>query len=332
MNVLSLFDGMSCGRIALERAGIQVDNYFASEVDKFAMKIAKKNYPDTHHVGDVRDVRGSDLPKIDLLIGGSPCQGFSFSGKRLNFDDPRSQLFFEYVRLLEECKPRFFLLENVKMNKQSQDIISEYLGVQPIEINSSLVSAQNRKRLYWTNINFDRNIEDAGYVLRDILEPEPSDYTIMSDKFTTRNANAGCLVTPDKVKASTLSATEYVKNGRQGDYIQCDSKGRVSLCKQVGMASDIKGQDVIRRVYSPDGKAPTLTTMQGGHREPKVAVNDNKYRKLTVRECELLQTVPLGYTEGVSNTQAYKMLGNGWTVDVIVHILNGLRWEDVKVA
>lgn len=152
MNVLSLFDGMSCGQIALERAGIKVDNYFASEIDKPAIEVTMKNYPNTKQIGDVTKVKAEDLPKIDLLIGGSPCQGFSFAGKQLNFDDPRSSLFFEFVRLLKECKPKYFLLENVKMKKEWQDVISEHLGVLPIRINSSLVSAAKRDRLYWTNI------------------------------------------------------------------------------------------------------------------------------------------------------------------------------------
>lgn len=166
MNVLSIFDGMSCGRIALERAGIKVDNYYASEIDKYAIQIAKKNYPDIIHIGDVTKVKANDLPKIDLLIGGSPCQGFSFAGKQLNFEDERSKLFFEFVRLLEECKPKYFLLENVKMKKEYQDIISSYLGVEPIKINSSLVSAQNRERLYWTNIPNIRQPEDKGIFIK----------------------------------------------------------------------------------------------------------------------------------------------------------------------
>ena len=167
MNVLSLFDGMSCGQIALERAGIAVDNYFASEIDKYAMKVTKANYPNTKHVGSVLDVKGDDLPEIDLLIGGSPCQGFSFAGKQLNFDDPRSALFFEFVRLLEETKPKYFLLENVKMKKEYQDVISKNLGVEPVCINSSLVSAQNRVRYYWTNISVQQP-EDTGKLLIDV--------------------------------------------------------------------------------------------------------------------------------------------------------------------
>src|SRR5210317_2158501 len=152
LNVLSLFDGMSCGRIALDRCGIPVNVYYASEIDKYAIEIAKKNYPDTIHLGDVRDVKGDDLANIDLLIGGSPCQGFSFAGGQLGFDDPRSKLYFEFERILNEVNPQYWMLENVKMKKEYQDIITERLGVEPILINSSLVSAQNRKRLYWTNL------------------------------------------------------------------------------------------------------------------------------------------------------------------------------------
>ena len=183
MNVLSLFDGISCGQIALERAGIKVDNYFASEIDKYAIKVTQKNYPNTIQLGDVCNIKCNELPKIDLLIGGSPCQGFSFAGKQLNFNDPRSKLFFEFVRILKEVKPKYFLLENVKMKKEYQNVISEHLGVEPIEINSALVSAQDRKRLYWTNIPNINKPDDKGILLSDILETEVDDkYYINTDK------------------------------------------------------------------------------------------------------------------------------------------------------
>lgn len=169
MNVLSLFDGMSCGQIALNRAGIKYDNYFASEIDKPAIKVTMANYPNTIQLGSVLDVKASDLPKIDLLIGGSPCQGFSFAGKQLNFNDPRSILFFEYVRLLRECSPKYFLLENVLMKKEYEQIITDHLGVEPIKINSALVSAQNRERLYWTNIPIKSIPENRGLTLKDII-------------------------------------------------------------------------------------------------------------------------------------------------------------------
>jgi DNA (cytosine-5)-methyltransferase 3A len=377
MNVLSLFDGMSCGQIALDQLGIKVDNYYAAEIDKYAIEIAKKNYPKTIQIGDVTKIKGSDLPKIDLLIGGSPCQGFSFAGKQLNFNDPRSALFFEFVRLLKETNPKYFMLENVRMKKEYQDVISHYLNVEPIMINSALVSAQNRVRLYWTNISNITQPENKGIVLKDILEDLPNNYVKMSNTFTERQKGNRCLTDMTKEKASNLSAMEYVKNGRQGDYLACDIKGSPI---QIGIADDINGHDILKRVYSEEGKSPTLNTMGGGNREPKVACGafrgryydengkrtDHKesvagktnqmleirtdgktntittvqkdnvltkdnlyYRKLTPLECERLQTVPDNYTEGVSNTQRYKMLGNGWTVEVIKHIFKGIE-QDAK--
>src|SRR6478609_457533 len=173
MNVLSFFDGMSCGQLALQQAGFKVDNYFACEIDKYAMQITNKNFPNTKQLGDVTKISGYDFDRIDLFLGGSPCQGFSFAGKQLNFEDPRSKLFFEYVRVLKELRVKNpgvkFLLENVKMKKEYQDVISELLGVQPVEINSALVSAQNRKRLYWTNLGTIEQPEDKGILLKDIV-------------------------------------------------------------------------------------------------------------------------------------------------------------------
>jgi len=303
MKVLSLFDGMSCGRIALDKAGIKVTKYYASEVDKYAIQVAKRNYPDTVHIGDVREIQAAQVGEIDLLIGGSPCQGFSFAGKQLNFDDPRSQLFWEFVRLLKELKPKYFLLENVKMKQESMDVITEALGVEPVFINSSLVSAQNRQRYYWTNIPMDGLPEDKGIKLKDILE----------DGYVDRD------------KSHCLDAN-YFKGGNLKSYFEKHRRQLVfskdGLC-HVGDA-DISGNETVKRVYHPDGKAPCLTTMGGGHREPKTLTSDTTWRKLTPLECERLQTVPEGYTEGVSNTQRYKMLGNGWTVDVVSHIMEGL--------
>jgi DNA-cytosine methyltransferase len=181
MNVLSLFDGMSCGQIALNRLGIKYDNYFASEIDEYAIKVTQHNYPETIQIGDVLNVKGSDLPQIDLMFGGSPCQGFSFAGKRLNFDDPRSKLFFEFVRLRDELKPKYFLLENVKMKKEHEDVITEHMGVKPIRINSKLVSAQSRERLYWTNIPGIEQPEDKGILVKDII-----DYTTKHKSLTEK--------------------------------------------------------------------------------------------------------------------------------------------------
>jgi DNA (cytosine-5)-methyltransferase 3A len=171
LNVLSLFDGISCAQIALGRAGFKVANYFASEIEVASMKVTQYNYPNTIQLGDVTKIRATDLPKIDLLVGGSPCQGFSFAGKMLNFSDERSKLFFEYVRLLKECKPKYFLLENVRMKKEHQDVISEQLGVRPVLINSSVLSAQSRNRLYWSNVDIDTPV-DLNLVTEDIVDSD----------------------------------------------------------------------------------------------------------------------------------------------------------------
>jgi DNA (cytosine-5)-methyltransferase 3A len=304
INVLSLFDGMSSGRIALERARIPVDKYFASEIDKYAIQVTMKNYPDTIKLCDVTNWRDWDLPKIDLLIGGSPCQGFSRSGKGLNFDDPRSKLFFEYVDIKNSLRPKYFLLENVKMKKEYQDIISEYLEVEPIKINSSLVSAQNRERLYWTNIPNITQPEDKGILLKDIIEYDVFEYD--------RKNGIG----KQLYKSIPLLASDWRGLNR--------NQKQNAICIQVGEAN-LKGHDIIKRVYSIEGKSPTLTTMGGGHREPKIALDEMQWRALTPLEMERLQTVPDNYTEGVSNTQRKKMLGNGWTVDVIAHILSFIK-------
>ena len=287
MNVLSLFDGMSCGQIALNQLGFKVDNYFASEIDKDAMKIAKKNFPNINHIGDVTKVKGSELPKIDLLIGGSPCQGFSFAGKQLNFNDPRSALFFEFVRLLKETNPKYFLLENVRMKTEYQDVITEHLNwIEPIAINSSLVSAQNRNRLYWTNIPNVEQPKDKAIWLKDIFELN-TDEKIYTEPYY-------------KVNNKQLSYLGYVGNSP----------------KQA------------TKVFSTNGKSVCLTALgggQGGKTGLYEIPNTRTCRKLTVTECERLQTVPSGYTEGVSNTSRYKMLGNGWTVDVIKHIFGNMN-------
>ena len=374
MNVLSLFDGMSCGQIALNKAGVKYDNYFASEIDKYAIKVAQKNYPNTEQLGEVREIQCTYFTHhlvskpIDLLMGGSPCQGFSFAGKQLNFNDPRSKLFFEFIRMRDELQPKYVLLENVRMSKESQDIISAYMGFQPQAINSSTVSAQNRYRLYWFGKRVLREpkpsgdtygydaipippMEDKGIVLQDILENG-----IANDVMTNKEGKSHCI-------------TARYNGAVWWNSIQRKQRTMV----QVGEADNIKGFDSIKRIYSPNGKAPTLTTMQGGHREPKVAIGrivnrrldehgvrkDNQlelplstqleisdsdksnclttvnkdnvvvegmqWRKLSPLECERLQTVPDNYTNHVSNSQRYKMLGNGWTVDVIAHIMKGIK-------
>ena len=311
-NVLAPFDGISCGRVALERAGIEFDKYYSSEIDKYAMQVADKNYPDNIQLGDVSNWREWDLEDIDLVMGGSPCQGFSYAGQQLNFDDPRSKLFFDFVDIVRHYKPKYFLLENVVMKQEYQDIISQQLGVLPIEINSSLVSAQNRRRLYWTNIPNLVQPEDKGIVLSDILQTE-GEYVKISKKGVYKKFQD---------KASCLTGGGH----SGGNHSDMDLIGQ--KLQHIGDATDIKALDSTKRIYAEYGKCPTLTTMQGGHRQPKVALSDYEYRRLTPIECERLQTLPDDYTAGVSNSQRYKTLGNGWTVDVIAHILKNMGQED----
>ncbi len=293
MNVLSLFDGMSCGRIALERAGIHVDNYYASEIDKYAIKVSKANYPDIIQLGDVGGWREWGLPKIDLILAGSPCQGFSFAGKQLAFNDPRSKLFFTFIDIAIHHVPKFFLLENVKMKKEYQDIISMLIGYDPIEINSALVSAQNRKRLYWINIPDVMQPEDREIYLKDILICGDIPYLKVSKAWNIKKHQnkASCLI-GGAHSGGNYSDMDILVFEKPHGYV----KGGVSL----------------------QTKFSTLRSCTNYN----YAINNGfDWRRLSCLECERLQTVPDGYTDHVSNTQQYKMLGNGWTVDVIVHIL-----------
>lgn len=457
MKVLSLFDGMSCGQLALNRLGIKVDKYYASEIDKYAIQVTQANFPETIQVGDVCNLKAEDYQDIDLILAGSPCQGFSFAGKQLAFDDPRSALFFEFIRLLKEIKPKYFLLENVKMKKEFLEVITDQVSacypdfkggddlfggkIEPILINSALVSAQSRQRYYWTNIPNIEQPEDKGIVLRDILvEDGQTDLVGMNGKKAFKE---------NIQKGTALLARDWKGWNTYG------MTGVQTTPKQVGVASDINGHDILKRVYSPDGKSPTLNSMGGGNREPKVAVqsyrevrteegkkarrdaklktgkdhtpfrskkliprtdgkvgtitpnlnkdheisieknktnqinpskkasgkqpyiqdrvfhkdgkshaltesfadrtnvgelklrtksktvrsggrgsydrhewdsvDDLHWRKLTPLECERLQTVPDNYTKHVSKTQRYRMLGNGWTIDVISHILSNME-------
>jgi len=349
VNVLSLFDGLSCTQLALQRADIPVENYFASEIDKYPIQVTQKNFPYTIQLGDITEIDKKQIELlnkvgIDLVIGGSPCQGFSFAGKQLNFEDPRSKLFFEFSRILKAIKPKYFLLENVRMKKESQDIISKYLGVEPRVFNSNKVSAQNRHRLYWFNWEVGE-LEDKGIILADILEDGVTERE-KSHCFDANYFKGGNLKSYFEKHRRQLVFTggafrgRYNKDGKAQQELELRHDGKtnslttvqkdnvvVSGCIQVGEA-DLKGFDIIKRVYSREGKSPTLTTMGGGHREPKVYVEPLSWRKLTPIECERLQTVPDNYTEVVSNTQRYKMLGNGMTVDVIAHILKGIKADD----
>ena len=502
MKVLSLFDGMSCGQIALNKLGVSVDTYYASEIDKYAIQVAQKNFPNTIQVGDITKLDATNFKDVDLILAGSPCQGFSFAGKQLAFDDPRSALFFEFIRLLKEIKPKYFLLENVRMKKEFIDVISEQVskcypeilfGIEPILINSSLLSAQSRQRLYWTNIQGVTQPEDKNIVLRDILETDGETDLVINNGSEAKKQNiekgttllardykgwntygmtgvrekpqqVGKLIEKVKVRKHKVdilllqqALRAYKQNSKKTNkqiadetnipitkvehWFRTDSSfaipsddiwfrlkevlgftssvfdkqimefeikdgvyetkqrvysdkgksptlthGNADKLIQIGTAVDINGHDILKRVYSPEGKAPTLNTMGGGNREPKVVVqsyrevrtkeakqlrkkirketgkdftpfrakelveredgkvgtitpalnNDHKisltrdknqevyWRRLTPLECERLQTVPDNYTEGVSKTQRLKMLGNGWTVDVIAHILKNM--------
>lgn len=338
-NVLSLFDGMSCGQIALNRAGIKYDKYFASEIDRHAIKVTMKNFPETIQIGDIKKVKEKELPEIDLILAGSPCQGFSFAGSRLNFNHPESKLFFDFVRILKEVKPKYFLLENVIMEKKHNDVISGMLGeiypecvkqkeffrtgrLEPIEINSALVSAQNRKRLYWTNINNIKQPKDRNILLKDVLQ---NGYGVIkiNGKTKEKKNKSQCIDanyfkgvdnhgqrTMVKSEKNNIICIKNYNPSKRKNYIQYDING-------------LKNGSQDQRAYFLNGKHATLDC--GASNKSKVFLENNMIRKLTPIECERLQTVPGNYTDCVSNTQRYKMIGNGWTVDVIAHILKHIK-------
>ena len=286
MKVLSLFDGISCGRVALDRAGIPVEKYFAYEIEPNAIKISKKNYPDIIHCGDVTKENFARFDGVDLLIGGSPCQSLSIvQSKTREHLDGKSKLFFEFVRAKEESRPKYFLFENVaSMNAESKAVISELLGCEPVFINSNCFSAQDRPRLYWTNIPVEtEGLKESDLVLRDILESEVDE-----------------------------------------KYFYNHPLENIDLTKQVCATMIFKNHDVHKRIFNPAFKCHTLTTCGGGNTQKKVYV-DGRARKLTPLEYERLQTLPDNYTNGVASGARYTACGNGWTVDVIAHILKGLK-------
>lgn len=458
INVLSLFDGMSCGQIALERAGIKVDNYFASEIDKYGQIVSKANYPNTIYLGDVRHINAKDLPKIDLIIGGSPCQSFSFAGKRKGMStkdeqqiltlehylelksegfefEGQSYLFWEYMRLLNECNPKYFLLENVEMGEKWEKVLSKAIKVNGIHINSALVSAQNRRRIYWTNIglkpaglfgDLESIIEqpkDKGILLKDVLEAEVNDKYYLSDKMIDclKNHQKFNKFSVEQInsenKSSCLSARLH-KMGNADNYIKIDKKGNLksnqdkascftaggnsggnhsdmdlivhnmmprssksgkggtghltrndgkTYCLDTGNTNAIEivamrgrpnqnGINIQQLEHRDDNKTNCLTSVQKDNlvlgcdyrKDEGFRFRDNgksgtlmararediygtglvktqsNIRRLTPIECERLQTVPDNYTNHVSDSQRYKMLGNGWTVDVISHIFKYL--------
>jgi DNA (cytosine-5)-methyltransferase 3A len=385
MNVLSLFDGMSCGQQALERTGIKVNQYFASEIDKYAIQVTMANYPNTIQLGSVVDVDGYSLPKIDIIMGGSPCQSFSFAGKRkgmstkdeqeiLTLDhylrlksegyefEGQSYLFWEYMRLLNEVKPTYFLLENVMMGEKWEKVLSKAIGVNAIEINSALVSAQNRRRLYWTNIGMEaagffgdlesiiERPKDREILLRDVLEGEVDDKYFLSENsfifdriknnhpFTPRIPNkdekSNCIKiggsgVDDLIVHNTMPKSGDPKKGGTGPLSRNDGK---TYCLDTGNTNAV---EVISMDYRYDegfkprqnGKSPTLTITNDSNSfsgKPLAQIN-SRIRRLTPIECERLQTVKDNYTNYVSDSQRYKMLGNGWTVEVITHIFKYIK-------
>ena len=320
MNILSLFDGMSCGQIALNRLGFKIENYFASEIEKNSIIVTMKNFPNTKQIGDVMKVNGHELPKIDLLIGGSPCTNFSFAGKKYGMVTEESNveitdletylklknegftfkgqsfLFWEYVRLLKEVNPTYFLLENVKMTKKWEEIITKTLGVEPFEINSGLVSAQDRKRLYWTNIPNVMKPENKNIYLIDILDKNVDEKLFLKNELYDRFI---------PMKEITLNKEKSVVIGKlsnhQGDRVFSN------LCKGSSLSASggNNGGGGCNIIFHP-------------------TEFNNRLRRLSINECERLQTVSDNYTEGVPLTSRYKMLGNGWTVDVIAHIFSSI--------
>lgn len=290
MNVLSLFDGISCGMVALERANIKVDKYYASEIDPYAIKVSKKNYPCIIHLGDVTKWKNWDIDwkNIDLLIGGSPCQSLSITqSKSRQGLKGKSKLFFQFVDILNYIKrlnPSIkFLFENVaSMSKESKSIIEKSLGVNLVYQNSNAFSAQNRLRVYGTNFYFPVIKKESSEVLKDIME----------------------------------------KNVPEKYFYNCDFDylGDKSVCAILR----IKGHDILKRVNSPNYKCHTLTACGGGNTQKKVFDN-GRCRKLTPIEYERLQNLPDNYTDCLSDTNRYKVIGNGWTVNVITHILKELK-------
>jgi len=345
INVLSLFDGMSCGQIALERQGIKVKKYYASEIDKNAIKVVKHNYPNTIHIGDVTKVFAKDLPNIDLLIGGSPCQGFSFAGNMLAFNDERSVLFFEFVRLWNEIKEinpnAKFLLENVRMKKEHEKVITDYLGLEPMFICSSLFSAQQRKRLYWSNINTIETMfgiktyfnlpKNKGLKLIDILENKKDGQVAVEISKQKRN---GTHILESSFSDKSNSLTTFEHNSMVG--IFPISKDFYLNDDDIRKAKNYKGARTFKTGNSRgdmpfpnklNWKSLCLTTTNGSSRTVNFVDDGFGVRRLTPLEWERLQTVPENYTDCVAKSQRYKMLGNGWTIDVIAYIFSYLPKE-----
>lgn len=358
MNVLSLFDGMTCGQLALERASIKVDQYFASEIDPYAIKTTMKNYPNTIQLGDVKNWRNWNLPKIDLLIAGSPCQGFSMAGNQLNFEDPRSKLFFDFVDVKKALNPKNYLLENVKMRKDWAKIITRYMGIEPVMIDSALVSAQQRLRNYWSDIKIFKQPEDRKIYLKDVLEIENDEQT--HDKILMTTADFQVKVRKHYIdrkqlalylrfhKGITNKTTKEIADEMDlpkthvAHWFRLDDSFAIpesEIWEQLKNVLGIKDNhydkaitefeiknnnfDMAKRIYHINGKHPTLTTLTGGGQR-KTITDGQEMFYLSPVHCERLQCVPDDFTAGVSPSQRFKMLGNGWTIDVVSHIFSFL--------
>ena len=351
MRILSLFDGISCGRLALERAGLPVERYDAFEIDKYAVTVSKKNFPDIVHHGNVFDGDFTKFKGYDLLLGGSPCTYWSIAKKdrETTSDGMGFKLFMEYVRALKESECKYFLYENnYSIHQNIKDEISKYLGVQPIMINSALLSAQNRKRCYWTNIPNVTQPEDLGIMLADVLESGVA-WQDKSYCMTARYSGAIISNTLERKQrtmiAEPIGAAQrgrYVDDNKTEQHIEVREDGKSNclttvqkdtlVCAPVRIGQYGKGGQG-QRIYSVRGKSVTLSANGGGQGAKtglyKIDLPDGDYiiRKLTPIEAERLQTLPDDYTAGISSTQRYKCIGNGWTVDVIAHILGGLNGE-----
>ena len=360
MNVLSLFSGTDSAYQSLLDAGIKIDNYYACEIDKYAKSVSRYNFPKIIHLGDVTKLDCSNLPKIDILLAGSPCQGFSFAGKQLAFDDPRSALFWEFVRIKNELQPKYFLLENVVMKKEFQQVITEAVGVQPVMINSALVSAQNRKRLYWANFNITQP-QDRNILLKDIIEDNIENVTggAMRGRYLDDNGkrldatvDSQTGLTTQRIETRTDDKSNCLTSVQKDSLvIKLDSHKSQNNLQCVAGLRNIKwlndGKNLQcnfsqgERIYSTEGKCPTISANSGGTagKGNALITNQNKnnlnWRKLTPVEVERLQTYKDNFTQygiddngkqiTISNSQRHKMCGNGWNQETITHIFKCMK-------
>ncbi len=350
-----MFDGISCGMLALQRAGIPVECYDAFEINKYAVSISQRNFTEIKHHGDVFDGDFTQFRGYDLLLGGSPCTYWSIAkkGRETTSDGMGFKLFLEYVRALRESECRYFLYENNhSIHRNIKVEISNYLGVEPITINSALVSAQNRRRCYWTNIPHVTQPADRGILLKDVLEPDSIAVNATGGKSRTLKAQYGRTALANTVRRDDFGATmvalpvgaaqrgRYTDNSQTEQHIEVRQDGKSNclttvqkdsiICEPVRIGQLGNGGQG-QRIYSIVGKSVTLGANGGGQGAKtglyEINLPDGYYiiRKLTPIEAERLQTLPDNYTAGISDTQRYKCIGNGWTVDVIAHILGGLH-------